>query len=66
MDESEDEVIILYLLTQRRKRKRVGVHELLQRSKKYGEFHHLVQELYFHPEKFRQYFRMTEQQLIMS
>jgi hypothetical protein len=28
----------------------------------YSEFHHLVQELHFHPEKFGDYFRMTERQ----
>ena len=27
-----------------------------------GEYHHLVQELSFHPDKFYQYFRMTEEQ----
>ena len=35
---------------------------MLQRRHDYGEFHHLVQELPFHPDKFKQYFRMTEEQ----
>ena len=38
------------------------MHEVLQRMPIYGEYHHLVQELYFHPDKFRRYFRMTKEQ----
>ena len=59
-----EDIMALYLYTkQRRKRKRrVSVHEILQRRSEYGEYHHLAQELHFHPAKFQQYFRMTEEQ----
>ena len=46
----------------KKSKKRQGVHEILKRRDEFGEFHHLVQELHFHPERFRQYFRMTEDQ----
>ena len=47
--ESDMEEIIALYAKQRRKTKRcVSVHEILQRRSKFGEFHHLVQELHFH------------------
>ena len=46
----------------KKRKRRVSVHEILQRRNEFGEFHHLVQELPFHPEKFKEYFRMTEVQ----
>uniref|UniRef100_A0AAV2MI55 Uncharacterized protein n=1 Tax=Knipowitschia caucasica TaxID=637954 RepID=A0AAV2MI55_KNICA len=33
------------VLEQRRSRRRVWVHDILQRRSEYGEFHHLLQEL---------------------
>ena len=59
-----EEILAIYLYArQRRKRyRRVSVHEILQRRSVYGEYHHLVRELYFHPDKFHEYFRMTEEQ----
>ena len=56
-----EEILAIYLYArQRRKRyRRVSVHEILQRRSVYGE---LVRELYFHPDKFHEYFRMTEEQ----
>jgi len=63
MESDTEELVVLYLYTKRRKRKRrVSVHELLQRRHEFGEFHHLVQELQFHPDKFQQYFRMSQEQ----
>ena len=59
-----EEILALYLYARRRRKRnrRVAVHEILQRMPIYGEYHHLVQELYFHPDKFRRYFRMTKEQ----
>ena len=64
VESDTEEIIVMYWYAkQRRKRKRcVSVHEILQRRSEFGEYHHLVQELHFHPEKFQQYFRMTEEQ----
>ena len=65
MESDTEEIIALYLYAKRRKRKgkrRVSVHEILQRRSELGEYHHLVQELHFHPAKFYEYFRMTEEQ----
>ena len=64
LEESDIEILAVYLYArQRRKRyRRVSVHEILQRRSVYGEYHHLVRELYFHPDKFHEYFRMTEEQ----
>ena len=48
MEPYTEELVVLYLYTKRRKRKRrVSVHERLQRHE-FGEFHYLVQELQFH------------------
>ena len=59
-----EEILAIYLYArQRRKRyRRVSVHEILQRRSIYGEYHRLVRELYFHPDKFHEYLRMTEEQ----
>jgi hypothetical protein len=60
-DSDTDEILALYLYArQRRRYRRVSVHEILQRRSVYGEYHHLVQELHFHPDKYVEYFRMTE------
>ena len=66
MDSDTEEVIALYMYIKRRKKKtknrRVSVHEILQRRSQLGEYHHLVQELSFHPDKLYEYFRMNEEQ----
>ena len=63
--DTEEELIALYLyIKQKRKRKyrRISVQKILQRRPDYSEFHHLVQELPFHPDKFHQYFRVNEEE----
>ena len=38
------------------------MQEILQRRPAYDEYHHLVQELYFHSSKLQKYFRMPQKQ----
>ncbi|CAL9706590.1 unnamed protein product [Knipowitschia caucasica] len=47
------------VLEQRRSRRRVWVHDILQRRSEYGEFHHLLQELRLDEVRFQRYFRLT-------
>jgi len=65
-DTDSDDIMAFYLFTRRRKRKRryrrICIHPILQKRHIYGEYHHLVKELHFHPDKFHRYFRMTEEQ----
>ena len=61
-DIEENLAIYLYARQRRKRYRRVSVHQILQRRSVYGEYHHLVRELYFHADKFHEYFRMTEEQ----
>ena len=64
MSDSETDALlaIYYLRRRKRRRRRFWVHPIIQKRQKYGEFHHLVRELESHPDKFKEYFRMTKQQ----
>ena len=68
-DDLEDQLkiaIILGLQKQmRRKKKRkhvFWVHDILKKRAHQGAYNHLVQELAMGPDKFYEYFRMSEQQ----
>jgi len=43
-------------------KKKVWVHEINLKRKEKGEFHHLVQELEQHPDRYKMYFRMTKEE----
>lgn len=52
---SDDELVLLYSLTNRTH----WVHPINQRRRRYGEYHHLMQDLELDDERFRTYFRLT-------
>ena len=45
-----------------RKRRSIWVHAIFQKRKEKGVYHHLVQELKLHEDRFQEYFRMTRLQ----
>ncbi len=53
---------VVCLYTQRRRRRRVWVHEILRRHEELGGFHRLVLELRLDRERFQRYFRLDIQQ----
>lgn len=60
-------VAALYLLwtsdlDRKSKRRRVWVHDILQRRRQLGEYHHLIQELRLDDGRFQRYFRLTVSQ----
>ncbi|GFO47250.1 protein antagonist of like heterochromatin protein 1 [Plakobranchus ocellatus] len=60
----DDFLLPLSALKLRKKRNhRFWVHEILKRRKGYGAYYHLVKEPEFDREKYKEYFRMTFEQL---
>ena len=61
--DSDVEMLALYLYVKRRKsRKRrhdFWVHDIYKSRSQYGEYHHLVRELFSYEDKFFIYFRMV-------
>ena len=58
-------IAALYLLwesEERRKRRRVWVHDILRRRPQLGEFHHLLQELRLDDGRFQRYFQLSRAQ----
>lgn len=57
--EEDTEILVLYLYAKQGRKRH-------QRTKFYrsihGESHYLLEELNFHPDKFKQYFQMTKEQ----
>lgn len=61
----EDEVLLmahLYIKATKKRKRRWWVHTILQKRKKFGEYHRLVKELELDGERFQQYFRLTREQ----
>jgi hypothetical protein len=58
--ESDDEVLLLYAVGNKRKRK--WVHEVNMKRREFGEFHHLMKQLRQDEVKFKEYFRMSSNQ----
>jgi len=59
-DDSDDEVLLLYAVVNKRERK--WVHEVNMKRREYGEFHHLMKQLRQNEVKFIEYFRMSSNQ----
>jgi len=59
-DDSDDEVLLLYAVGNKRERK--WVHEVNVKRREYGEFHHLMKQLHQDEVKFKEYFRMSSNQ----
>lgn len=55
---SDDDLVLLYSLTTRDK----WVHPINRKRKSYGEYHHLMRDLEADDEKFRNYFRLNQDQ----
>ncbi len=51
-------LLIDVLMHKRKKRRTKWVHELLLNREEQGDYHHLVQELYNDPLRFKTYFRL--------
>jgi len=60
-DDSDDEVLLLYAVGNKRKRK--WVHEVNMKRREFGEFHHLMKQLRQDEVKFKEYFRMSNNQV---
>ncbi|CAG5001010.1 unnamed protein product [Parnassius apollo] len=58
-DSDVEELLLLYALS-RSQRKRVWVHDINQKRKDLGEYHHLCRELASHEDRFFTYFRMSQ------
>jgi len=58
--ESDDEVLLLYAVGNKRERK--WVHEVNMKRREFGEFHHLMKQLPLDEVKFKEYFRMSSNQ----
>ena len=58
--ESDDEVLLLYAVGNKRERK--WVHEVDMKRREFGEFHHLMKQLRQDEVKFKEYFRMSSNQ----
>ena len=67
-DSDIEEVVLLYIYNKRRKARRRArkywVHDLLLQRSQFGEYHHLVKQLFSYEDKFFQYFRMLPQTFI--
>ena len=59
-DDSDNEVLLLYAVGNKRERK--WVHEVNMKRRESGEFHHLMKQLRHDEVKFKEYFRMTSNQ----
>ena len=59
-DDSDDEVLLLYAVGNKRERK--WVHEVSMKRRESGEFHHLMKHLRQDEVKFKEYFRMSSKQ----
>ena len=57
-------MLLLYRRRMKKRKKRIWVHDILQRREQLGEFHRLVRELSSHEDKFFEYFRMSEDQFL--
>ena len=68
-EEEEEEAafsLALAVATRKKKRRhRWWVHPILQNRNQHGAYHHLVQELQLHEEKFQEYFRLSREQFAM-
>ena len=62
-DSGTEEVLLLYIHNKRRQARRRAhkywVHDLLLQRSQFGEYHHLVKQLFSYEDKFFQYFRMV-------
>ena len=54
----------LMLLADKKRRHRFWVHDILQKRKEHGIYHHVVRELESDRDKYHEYFRMSAAQLI--
>jgi len=59
-DDSDDEVLLLYAVGNKRERK--WVHEVHMKRREFGKFHHLMKQLRQDEVKFKEYFRMSSNQ----
>jgi len=59
-DYSDDEVLLLYVVGNKRERK--WVHEVNMKRSEFGEFHHLMIQLRQDEVKFKEYFRISNNQ----
>jgi len=59
-DDSDDKVLLLYAVGNKRERK--WVHEVNMKRREFGEFHHLMKRLRQDEVKFKEYFRMSSNQ----
>jgi hypothetical protein len=59
-DVSDDEVLLLYAVGNKRQRK--WVHEVYMKRREFGEFHDLMKQLRQDEVKFKEYFRMSSNQ----
>ena len=59
-DDSDDEVLLLYAVGNKRERK--WVHEVNMKRRESGEFHHLMKQLRQDEVKFKEYFRVSSNQ----
>ena len=59
-DDSDDEVLLLYTVGNKREIK--WVHEVNMKRRESGEFHHLMKQLRQDEVKFKEYFRMSSNQ----
>jgi len=59
-DDSEDDVLLLYAVGNKRERK--WVHEVNMKRGEFGEFHLLMKQLRQDEVKFKEYFRMSSNQ----
>ena len=61
-DDSDDEVLLLYAVGNKRERK--WVHEVNMKRREFGEFHHLMKQLRQDEVKFKEYFQMSSNQVV--
>ena len=59
-DDSDDEVLLLYAVVNKRERK--WVHKVNMKRREFGEFHHLMKQLRQDEVKFKEYFQMSSNQ----
>ena len=59
IEEEEEEELLLLTLALNNKRERKWVHKINLLRVKFGEYHHLMQELEDDEEKFQHYFRLS-------
>ena len=71
-ENKEQEALLLLILSRRRKqrlqqkKRRIWVHEILQKRKELGEYHTLVGELISHEDIFYTYVRMSQGSNVQS